>query len=120
MAVVTNLLVSVDASEFKDFSVFLVSNIWMIVTAGDGEKLGPEASEKMWREFHDFCSNTDHSIKWHNFLSSIIGINEQGKHIHIIYQQLLQSVLEFLLKDRHSCDRPEEAIIMNSNKFQKQ
>ena len=63
----------------------------------------------MWRTFHDFRSNNEHVRKWHEFLKSV-GINEEGKHTHIVYQHLLQFILGLIVNDRNSHDKPESAV----------
>ena len=116
MALVTNLLTMIDSSQFSDFSVFLVSSIWAIATAGDKEKLGPDASGMMWQAFERLRTNNDYVNKWHEFLHSV-NIHDDGKHTRIIFHHLLQFILHLILKDRHLSDKPMEHIDEENQKI---
>ena len=56
------------------------------------------------------CKSHNYKIerndKWIEFLQ-LVKINSHGQHVLILYQYLVQQVLNLLLKDRNTTDKPE-------------
>ena len=108
MALVMRLLKMTDSKEFKNLCTSTVSSLWLVLTAGDAKSLKPEGYEMVWRSFHTFRIN---SIgKWKEFLRSI-NLDDSGQHIILVYQYLLQSVLNLLMKDRNELEKPQQPTV---------
>ena len=100
MALIMKLNAASDTPEFSDFSRSTVCGLWILVTAGDHKKLKPEACELVWCAFHKFPVESIH--EWKELLEAL-NIYEGGQHIYIIYQYLLQVVIEIMM-ERHRTD----------------
>ena len=103
MSLVSHLSEKTETREFQDFCLSTVSGLWLVATAGDGKTLKPEGYETMWRTFHKFRLAI--TGDWNDLLHNL-GINEEGQHIHIVCQYLLQAVLQAIIEERNQTDKP--------------
>lgn len=101
----TSVLNAGDSSEFVNFSIALVTALWLVVISGDGKFLQPEAMDVVWRKFHEFKMSPITLGNWKSFLRSL-GISTEGSHVNIVHQHFMLTVITLIIKDRHTMDLP--------------
>ena len=106
-----------DKQAFLDFCVFLLQEMWRVVTAGD--KTPMLYAEKLVIHFHDFRVSEHLRDQW-TFLIRSLDISSFGDlETDILLQHLLDEVLEVLISTRNARDLPLLEAFINEEKMEK-